>query len=420
MRNIILVTLDSLRADHCSFMGYHRDTTPTIDRMASKGLVFKNAIAASIGTPASMTCTFTGDYPSVSTFGALPEPWRKLLSKRKTLAQVLSQNGYATGAYNPNVFVSSYFGFNKGFDHYEDFLNLQDTMDSIYHKILDRALKSGRKGFTSSLRNMRNLIKREEVFKPWEDYYPQIIEWVEGCKKPFFLWVLLLDTHHPYLAPSETRQWSSLFSMLYSNWKLQMIKGDARLSEKEKRNLINAYDDSIHYADNFIERLWRDLRDEDPIFVIHSDHGEAFGEHGKYGHGPLLYKEFIHVPLVIYNCDKEGKVVRPVSLTGISPTIMELIGRRNEFPSKSFLEGERDWAISKVFEGGKRKLAIRMKDWKYLTGHKEGYELYHLKEDPYEQVNLIAEYPKLVKVMEEIVRLHIRDEERSRSSEIRL
>ena len=413
MRNIILVTLDSLRADHCSFMGYPRDTTPTIDRMASKGLVFKNAIAASIGTPASMICTFTGDYPTISNFETSPEPWRKVLSQRNTIAQVLSQNGYATGAFNPNVFVSSYFGFNKGFGHYEDFLNRQDTMDSVYYKILDRAMKSGRKGFASSLRNMRNLIIREEVFKPWKDYYHQIIEWVEGCKKPFFLWVLLLDTHHPYLAPSESRQWSSWFSMLHSNWKLQRIKDKAKLSEKEQVNIINAYDDSVHYADKFIERLWRDLRDEDPIFVIHSDHGEAFGEHGKYGHGPLLYEEFIHVPMVIYNFDKERKVARPVSLTGFAPTIMELIGKMNEFPSKSFLEGEKDWAISKVFEGEKRKLAIRMKDWKYLTGNKEENELYHLKEDPYEQVNMIAEYPKLVKVMEEIVRLHIRDEKRS-------
>jgi len=409
-RNIVMVTYDSLRADHCSFMGYERETTPALDKMAKNGLFFKNAIAAGIGTPASMTCTFTGDYVHIDPSETSPEPWRRILSGRKTLAQVLSKKGYRTGAFNPNVFASRYFGFDKGFNYFQDFVRSGGVVNSIYYRILDRVTKSGKKGLASALRNIRNLIQRQEIFKPWEDYYDQIMGWVETCDSPFFLWVLLLDTHHPYLAPKKSRQWSGWFGMWYSNWKLQKVNWEAKLSEKERKNLINAYDDSIYYADKFLDRLWKDLRDKEPILIIHSDHGEAFGEHNVYGHRLFIYEEFIHVPLVIYNCGMKREVEECVSLIGLAPTIMELIGEKNEFYSESFLYRGKDWVISKVYKEGKSKIAVRMKDWKFITGQKDEDELYYLKEDPCEQVNLIGERSGLVQEMKKIVKCYVRNE----------
>ena len=99
---------------------------------------------------------------------------------------------------------------------------------------------------------------------------------------------------------------------------------------------------------------------------------------------------------------------------GLGPTILELIGEENEFPSESFLHDSRDWVISKVFDGSKWKIAVRTKDWKFITGQEEEDELYYLKEDPYEQKNVINEYPELAKEMRRIAEIHVKHETEKR------
>jgi len=415
MRNIVLITLDSVRADHCSFIGYHRETTPNIDKMARKGLYFENAIAPSVGTPASLSGIFTGNYSLVDATETNPMPWRREINRRKTLAQVLSEKGYITGAFNPNAFVSSYYGFNKGFSYFEDFLNSGEqsskgALRRLHAKIFDKVAKQGRKGIFFTLRNFMMFLGKEEIFRGWESYYDLILKWISKVKvsNPFFLWVLIIDTHHPYLAPRRFRKYSNFFEMWYSNYKLQKVKWKNKLSQREREWLMNAYDDSIRYADSFIGRLWNDLKDLDPVFIIHADHGEGFCEHGLYGHVPFLYEEFIHVPLVIYNADVKGRMEDPVSLLGLAPTILGLIGEKNGFPSESFLHGGRDWVISKVFDGSKWKIAVRTKDWKFITGQKEEDELYYLKEDPYEQENVIDKHKNLSKEMRNIIKEHMK------------
>ena len=101
----------------------------------------------------------------------------------------------------------------------------------------------------------------------------------------------------------------------------------------------------------------------------------------------------------------------------MAPTILELIESKNEFPSKSFFEEGEDCVISKVFEKGKRKMAIRLKDWKFITGQKEEDELYNLREDPYEQRNVVTEHPNLTKEMRKIAEIHIKQEKRRRIRE---
>lgn len=411
-RNIVLVTLDSVRADHCSFMGYHRKTTPTLDKMARKGLVFENAIAAGVGTPASMIGAFTGLFaPLIDEVN--PKIWRPEFAGRKTLAQVLSKLGYSTGAVVPNTFASSYFGFNKGFQYFQDFLG---GRTKFYERIFERVFRKNSKT-AFFIRNLINFVLKREVFTPWEKYYEEITDWVEKTKDPFFLWILLMDTHFPYLAPRKFRKWSSFLSMYCSNWKLQSVNFENRLTEKERQKLINAYDDSIRYADEFVKRLIKDLGDYDPIYIVHSDHGEGFGEHGFYMHGFIrnkkavcLYEELIHIPLIIYNADIMGRIEEPVSLLGLSPTILEMIGKNNEFPSKSFLRSGNEWVIVRAVENGKIKIAIRMKNWKFITGQKSEDELYNLKDDPFEKENLIHKYPELAKEMKKIAENHIKCE----------
>lgn len=411
MRNIVLVTLDSVRADHCSFMGYHRETTPTLDKMARKGLVFENAVAAGVGTPASMMGVFTGNFAPLAD-EVNPKLWREEFKRRKTLAQVLSKHGYSTGAIVPNIFASSYFGFNKGFQFFQDFL--RDNA-KVYKRIFEGIFRrNSRTAFI--VRNLLNFLLKREVFMSWEKYYDEIIDWAENTKEPFFLWVLLMDTHFPYLAPRKFRKWSNLLSMYYSNWKLQRINFEDRLTEKERRKLIDAYDDSIRYADEFVKRLMKDLEDYDPIYIIHSDHGEGFGEHGFYMHGFVknkavcLYEELIHVPLIIYNADIHGKIEDPVSLLGLPSTILELVGLNDEFPTRSFLRGGSPWVIIRAIENGRIKVAVRMKNWKFISGQIEVDELYNLKKDPHEQRNVIDEYPDIAKSLRNIAEKCIRQE----------
>lgn len=249
---------------------------------------------------------------------------------------------------------------------------------------------------------------------PWDNLYAPIINWVENIEEPYFLWVLLIDTHVPWMAPKKWR--NTLIKHFYFNYKILFSSSDKyiKFSEKEREKIANMYDDSIYYADKILNTLWRDLKEDDPIFIIHADHGDGFGEHGFYEHPPMLYDELIHVPLVIYNGDAKGKIEEPVSLLGLSPAILELIGEENEFSSESFLHGGKEWVVSQVFDQGKRKVAVRMKNWKFITGQKNEDELYNLKQDPGEQANLINKHPKLVVETRRIVKNHVNREKRGR------
>ena len=407
-RNIVLITLDSLRADHCSFMGYHRETTPTIDKMAKEGLYFENAISSGVATPTSMFGIFTGEYPftSYEVDKLNGNDWRKEIKSKKTLAQVLRKKGYFTGAIHANPAASSFFGFSKGFQYFQDFMKgkkQSGVLSSFFNKL----------GFGSFYENVRAVIKRESTSTDWKRLIPEIIDLKEKRKTPYFLWILLLDTHIPYMAPKEFRKFGSrhLPQLIYQNWKVRRnYLNPDKITTSDRNKIINAYDDAILYADKFVEKLWHMLKDTDPIFIIHADHGEGFGEHGFYYHPPMLYEELIHVPLIIYNADVKGRIEKPVSLRGLAPTILELIGEENEFPSGSFLHGGRDWVISKVFDGSRRRIAVRTKDWKFVRGQKEEDELYYLKEDPYEQKNVINEYPELAKEMRRIAEIHVKQE----------
>ena len=399
-RNIILVTLDSLRADHCSFMGYNRKTTPTIDRMAKNGLYFTNAIAASLPTPTSMFSAFTADY--YLDFGEpLHVGLKRQFHRKRTIAEILSEKGYNTVAINKNPYIPARIGFGKGFDI---FYGYSDDLTVTYKLLLTVLRKLNR--------DVIDLILGIGISCNWEKYYELIIKVLKTINRPYFLWVLLLDTHIPYFPPK--RKWSKFLDNFSINYKLRRIKWRGILDTKERQKLINAYDDSILYADGFIRRLIEDTEKDDPVFIIHADHGDGFGEHGFYHHPPMLYEELIRIPLVIYNADIKGKIEEPVSLLGLSPFILELIGKENEFPSESFLNGGRDWVISKVFDKGKRKIAVRMKEWKYIEGQKEKGELYNLRKDPTEQENLVNDYPDLVKEFRNIIRNHTKEEERIR------
>jgi len=416
-RNIVLVTADSLRADHCSFMGYGRETTPALDRLAAEGLVFENAMAAGVPTIASMTSVMTGNYSLASPEIGLNEEQREQVTSRETLAEVLSAAGYSTGALSPNPPASSYFGFDGGFDWFEDFLHRdRGVVERVWHRVFRRSIEGG--GPATYLRLLRNLVRREETLRPWEDYYDSILGWCRRAEEPYFLWVLLLEPHHPWIPPAGSQRWSSRSDVLRSfqqYWWMLNAGWEPDFTPTERQRFVDLYDDSIRHGDRFVERLSRDLRDDDPVFVVHADHGEEFDEHGRYGHQPYLYENLVHVPLVIANAGHTGRVSEPVSLRSLPTTIAEIAGVPSLFSAPSlFAEPRRPWVVSKVFAEGSRRLAIRTRRYKYVQDASRR-ELYDLRLDPDEQVNVAGAHPRAIDVFADLAAEHVAAETEERT-----
>lgn len=416
-RNIVLITYDSLRADHCGFMGYDRDTTPALDELAEEGVVFKNAVASGVPTIASMTSVMTGEHSLASPEIGFNTEQREQVTGRPTIAEVLSEAGYSTGALSPNPPASSYFGFDEGFDWFEDFL-AEDTgiVERTWNRIFENSIEGG--GLSTYVRLFKNVVTKDEILRPWADFYDEILAWRDRVEEPYFLWVLLLEPHHPWMPPADFQQWSSrsdkyrafrqYYEMFTGGW-------EPDFDPDERQRLIDLYDDSIRYGDAFLERIQQDLADDDPVFFVHADHGEEFDKHERYGHQPDLYEDLVHVPLVVGNVDRSETVERPVALRQLAPTIAELGGASHPFTVPSlFDEDERPWVTSKVFAEGERRVAIRTQSGKYIT-EPGREELYDLTTDPDEQRDLSADHKETKTAFDRTVDHHVTTEQEKRT-----
>jgi arylsulfatase len=389
-RNVVLVTYDSLRADHCGPWGYERDTTPNLDAMADDGVLFENAIAPASRTNPSMAGIFTGEPLVVRDQVADPDHARSHLTRHGTVAEDLSAAGYATGAFCPNAYASRYYGFDRGFDTYEDFL----FDESLYQSLFEEHL--GDSSVHTLLRNLRNFVLRQEAFKTWDTYMDETVEWVDAQSEPFFLWTFSLDTHFPYLTPRKHRQWSSLWDQYYYNWRCNQLidEFDIDLSAAERQKLVDIYDDSIRFGDALIAELRDRLSEYDPVVVVHGDHGEAFDERGIYGHFyPSLYEENVHVPLVVSGLDETATVEKPTTLLDL-PTILR---RAGGLESGDVADVGRDWVVATDYDGrnGRNLTAIRTQTLKYIRtdGTVSDRECYDLTDDRGETANRIADHP---------------------------
>jgi len=389
-RNVVLVTFDSLRADHCGRWGYERDTTPALDALAEDGIAFEHAISPASRTNPAMAGTFTGEPLVVRDRVADASHARGHLARHGTLAERLSEAGYATGAFCPNAYASRYYGFDRGFDTYEDFL----FDNSLYQDLFEKHL--GDSSVVTMARNLRNFVRRQEAFKTWDTYVDEMETWAKSQAEPFFLWAFSLDTHFPYLTPREHREWSGLVDQYYHNWRAnQLIDAfEIDLGERERRKLVDIYDDSIRFGDVLLAELQERLSEFDPVVVVHGDHGEAFGEHGVYGHlYPDLYEENVHVPLVVGNVDETATVDGPVSLLQLPAIVERAAGLRDE--RESFADFGQDWVVATDYDGrNDRSLtAVRTQRLKYIRAddaEETTRALYDLVDDRHEQQNLVG------------------------------
>lgn len=348
-RSVIMVTVDSLRADHCHFMGYDRALTPTLDRLAEEGLAFSQAIAPGPATGRSVPATMTGTGHIEASAGSDSALERRdvvarHLQARETIAERFSRMGYETGAFTTNPWTSRRYNYDLGFDHFEDFVG-GATEDGGTPDLRGNSLVGRIRG------HVRDWWSNSDVFIPWEAYFDDVVEWLRGADRPYFLWVFLIDVHMPYHPPARYRSRSAVTTGPAHLWLLG--GGNPRYGRLFRSTLLDAYDDTIRYVDEFLDRLMAEVG-TDPLVVVHGDHGEEFGEHGAYGHGSTLCEEVVHVPLVVAN-GPSGRVERPVSLCSL-PRLLPALAR-GETP---------DVTEPYVYTGSPTHLAVRGEDWKYV------------------------------------------------------
>ena len=428
-RNIVLIGSDSVRADHCSCYGYGRKTTPFLDGLAEGGVRFENPIVSGIATLNSFIGIFTGAYSPLETDPFHPERWKGILNQRKTLASVLSRKGYHTYGFNINPLLSRYYGFSKGFQHYYDGLWTEREKDKE-EKDQGRETKkfyltpaSTRKGLGKQLSRLRQFLKADIG-------YPRTEEWIDEIfntrlEEPYFLWVFLIDTHHPYVPPQEYDRWGKTGTRrrLWLDYKMRRFgRGEApprrnswtmlrrglqpKLSQKEHEAVVAGYDGEILHVDSIVKQLWEHLKDTNPALIFHSDHGDELGEHGFYGHHHRHYEGLIRVPLIVYNVGRKGVVEEPVSLLRLAPTIGKLAGIENEFESPGLFDDvpySPPVVYNKLRNINEPRVTARDKEWKLITNPDREDELYHIKEDPLEKENLIGKERDVEKELRELI-----------------
>jgi arylsulfatase A-like enzyme len=366
---VVLITLDTTRRDRLGFHGYSRKTSPNLDALAARSIVYERGVAASSWTLPSHASIFTGKFPSshgadYDPDGALrltqaiegPQEWSEyrasgLSPEEMTLALFLRERGYHTAAVVGGPWMKRVFGLDRGFDTYDD-EGIGDVNGRLASEVTTAALAA-----------------------------------VEGGgEKPLFLFLNYFDPHGPYEAPSPF--------------------GGTFGSDPSDR-----YDEEILYMDHHVGRLLdglstRGLFDESLILVT-ADHGELLGEHGKMGHGATLFEEEVHVPFLVKYPRGERAPERrsePFHHVDVLPLILERLGMASGKRPRPLLAEVSPLNFVSA-EGSFR--ALYLGRHKLLWNSRGSHALFDLENDPREERNLAAAEParlsEAVRVLEKVM-----------------
>lgn len=395
-QNIVLVSIDSLRGDHCGFLGDSRGLTPTLDTLADEGVAYHNAIAPGPQTFSSMPAVFTGRRRSPTSLEAYPQEnhWERRLAaidehlrRYASLAERLQERGYDTGAVTPNPWTSTASGFDRGFDEFVDYSETDSDgwVESIATKLPGVDVGS------RPVELISNLLSGSEFFARWETLYDDIERVRESLSEPYFLWVFTLDTHFPFIPTRTHREEQSLFGTYYSSYRsADAMRGNGGgMSDSVRESVLRSYRDTIRSTDTFVAKLQADLAHDDPALLIHSDHGESFGDHGNYGHHHRqVYEENIHVPYLVHNAGVSADVNEPTSLASIHDTALAIARDGTYEPA-----AEERYALASSECGTHR--AARSNPFKRVQSD-ESSKLFDLTVDPDEQSDVSAECPRVM------------------------
>lgn len=369
--NILLITVDTLRADHLGCYGYKDVRTPTIDALARDGVLFPTAISQVPLTLPSHAAILTGTYPfhnGLQDFTAPP-----LSNKVRSLAEAFHDHGYATGAVVSSFVLDRSWGLDRGFDYYDDKFNAQSLLEKNPELVERRAGPS----------------------------VDAAIAWLAGHRsRPVFFWLHLYDPHSPYDPPEP-------FHSQYHN---------------------HEYDGEIAYTDSQLARLiaWLKRSGLYPrtSIVLLSDHGESLGEHGEQEHGFFIYNSTVHVPLIIKPATKFSPKLRPISAPvetiAVAPTVLMMGGIRDpiqqQFDSVGLFadEGSKlpSAAYSETFYpfssfGWSPLHGLETEKYHYIDAPRP--ELYSPQSDPGEGHNLEAGQDAVAIVLKDELQKRIRE-----------
>jgi arylsulfatase A-like enzyme len=422
--NVLIIVVDTLRADHLSSYGYSRPTSPYIDNLARNGVLFENAIAPSSWSLPSHASLVTGCAVHEHGMGNVqPMPWlgwgKSELNGLPTLGAALQRRGYRTGAFSANrIYFTSNVGLGRGFIHFEDYFN--GVGDSFVRTQFGREFarlymnRSSKSKVTRAFRSLGLsswLDKDSEgsgdyggiygIRKRADEVNRETLRWISrDDRRPFFAFLNYLDVHFGYGGPAGYPK---------PTW--------------DHGTTLDQYDAGVKYTDDFIGQLLHELGRlhvlKNTIVIITSDHGEALGDHGLSFHGAALYSDLVRVPLVISwpgHLPQGVRIAQPVSNADIASTVLSLIGaKQNPFAGPS-LTALWESVLSKGWPNpiselpqtntivaadramqGKIPLAtdgwmssVVSPQWQLIRHEKYGDQIYDWKADPSESSNLIS------------------------------
>jgi len=410
MMNIVLITIDALRADHLGCYGCHRNTSPNIDKLASSGAMFLQAISNGGGTPEAFPSILAAVLPP-----AHYEEYGSIIKENVTIAEILGSKGYDTAAFHSNPYLSRFFHYDKGFDTFDDSLPLTGSVQKA--QIKGTISKPGSSLFKllSKFSNLLAIVGPPIIRA--DQITSKAIPWLREHPNMFFLWLHYMDVHHPYMPPSEFRsqfcpQPINLCQMLALYNKFR--KKPDRITPYDRETLLGLYDAGIKYVDTSLGSLLSKLgeRLDNTLIIVTADHGEALGEHDRFGHNSL-YEEVIRVPLIITipGRTKGVTVKSQVSSLDIAPTILDILNIEKEeaLHGKSLIPVIKQQklgagstiSVALNYPIGQRMFSYRTEDLKYIftervdkKGKTTVQELYSLKDDPQEERNLYEDHWK--------------------------
>ncbi len=421
--NIILITLDTVRADHLSVYGYERDTTPNLRRFAAESTLYRHAISTASWTAPSHASIFTGmyalrhgvryDLPD-NRLGTLP-------GAVPTLTETLADQGYRTAGLAANyAYLKDSLGFGRGFGAYRVAVPWMVFEQSRY---------------PSALRWVRRWllppVSEESLFVNGEQMTAEARGMVDqaAVRQPFFLFLNYMDAHWPYTSSEPFRSRFGAPGRRFSRQEFTDLgvavnRGERVVTEQERRSLIDAYDSGIGYLDHQLGILFDALRRagvyDGALIILTSDHGEAFGQKALLEHGTSVYQNQVQVPLLIkYPSQRAPAEVNTLtSGVDIYPTILDAVGAAGrsylagmplqrvsgQLERAVFSECYPEWDMWTNFPRFRRiERAVLRDSWKLILSTDGTRELYNLAADSGEDRNVISEQPQVAGEMEAVL-----------------
>jgi len=385
LRNVILITISTLRADHVSCLGYARDTTPNLDAFARENILFRNAFATSGWMMPAHGSIFTSLYPSLHGATHIDKP---LVDERNTLAEILSDNGYYCVGFCCNPRLGRQHGFAQGFDMYDDY-----SVSIMLHSLTF----GNDKGLDINKQRTNNFTN------------DAAIRWLQNnTHKPFFMFVHYYDNHWDYLPPPP---YCELYDPEYDGpINGTQIAREPLFSnppnERDIEHIVALYDGEVKQTDHDLGEMINVLKDMDllgdSIVIILGDHGEQFYEHGHTSHHGL-YEELIHIPLAVSipSAQIKGKIIDSlVSQVDVLPTILDYL----EIPAPDGCQGKsfkplidgRKGAVNEFvfaeYTGGAAPDSYAVRSARYKCCQMADSELFahDLVNDPHEQQKIFS------------------------------